>query len=217
MTKASRTILSIAVTLTLLVAAARAAEAGPPLICHPFDAGTAALLPWGAGPGWNTPDRAYDVARLTSDVLDLLTADLPILARMENLRRATIYAARDPQAAAALLDALVERTRAGGGESRDPLAWFDAGYLVESYRQARGIARTDMLSGPERSLWSRWTQPSPDGYAWVGKAIALAGASPEMEFAASLMKTGTVSAEHRRRAEAGVRAGTLLAKNLDRQ
>jgi len=53
-----------------------------------------------------------------------------------------------------------------------------------------------------------------DGYALVVKAIALAGTSAEMEFAASLMKEGAASAEHRRRAVAGARAGSLLAKNL---
>jgi hypothetical protein len=35
-----------------------------------------------------------------------------------------------------------------------------------------------------------------------------------MEFAASLMKDGPVSAEHRRRALTGAPAGSLLAKNL---
>lgn len=217
MTKARRTVLSIVATLILL-AAARAVEAGPLLICHPFDAGPAALLPWGDGPGWNTPDRAYDVARLTSDVLDLLAPDAPILARMENLRRATIYASRDRQVASGLLAALVERTRGGAaGESRDPLAWFDAGYLAESYKQARLVSDWDMLSGPARAAWTLGAEPRVDGYAWVRTAIGLAGTSPEMEFAASLMTTGRVAAEHRRRAEAGVRAGTLLAKNLDRQ
>ena len=43
----------------LVVALAVAAEAGPPLICHPFTTGPAKLLPWEtAASGWNTPDRA---------------------------------------------------------------------------------------------------------------------------------------------------------------
>ena len=42
----------------------------------------------------------------------------------------------------------------------------------------------------------------------------MTGTNPEMEFAASLMKEGTVGAEHRRRAMAGARSGSLLAKNL---
>jgi hypothetical protein len=202
------------VALGFLLAAAAVAEAGPPLICHPFDAGTASLLPWGQGQGWNTPDRSYDVKKLTTDTLRLLSADAPILARMENIRRATIYAAQDRAVAAALMGAVLARTEAPGG-SRDPLAWFDAGYLVESYRQASHIYKWDMLTRSDRAQWTLRAEPAGvDGYALVVKAIALAGVSPEMEFAASLMKDGTKAAEHRRRAVAGARAGSLLAKNL---
>jgi hypothetical protein len=205
-----RTLVALGFLLTL----ARAAEAGPPLICHAFDAGNAPLLSWGQGQGWDSPDRSYDVQRLTADVVRLLSAEAPILARMENLRRATIYAARDRTVAAQLLAAIVGRAQGGSG-SGDPLAWFDAGYLVESYRQASHIYKWDMLSGAEREKWSMRTAPSGmDGYALVRKAIAMTGASPEMEFAASLMKDGSVSAEHRRRAAAGAKAGSLLAKNL---
>jgi hypothetical protein len=202
------------VALGLLLTLAGAAEAGPPLICHAFDAGAAPLLPWGQGQGWDSPDRSYDVQRLTADTMRLLSADAPILARMENLRRATIYAARDRQVAAQLMTAIVARTETGTG-SPDALAWFDAGYLVESYRQASHIYKWDMLSPAERAKWSLRTEPSgSDGYALVRKAIAMIGTSPEMEFAASLMKEGSASAEHRRRAMAGAKAGSLLAKNL---
>lgn len=200
--------------LGLLLTLANAAEAGPPLICHAFDAGTSPLLPWGQGQGWDSPDRSYDVARLTADTLRLLSVDAPILARMENLRRATIYAARDRKAAAELMSAIMGRAEANNG-SRDALAWFDAGYLVESYRQASHIYTWDMLTPAERATWSIRTEPhGTDGYALVRKAIAITGTSPEMEFAASLMKDGTVAAEHRRRAMAGAKPGSLLAKNL---
>ena len=53
-----------------------------------------------------------------------------------------------------------------------------------------------------------------DGYSFVQKAIRLARSNAEMEFAASLMKGGPTSEEHRRRAIAGAMAGSLLAKNL---
>jgi hypothetical protein len=52
------------------------------------------------------------------------------------------------------------------------------------------------------------------GYLLVTRAITLSGGNPEMEFAASLMKDGRAGAEHRRRAMAGAKAGSLLAKNL---
>jgi hypothetical protein len=203
--------------LGLLVAAAGAAEAGPPLICHAFDAGSAPLLPWAKGQSWDSPDTSYDVTRLTADTLRLLSADAPVLARMENMRRATIYAARNRAAAGDLMSAVMKRAQASSG-SNDPLAWFDAGYLVESYRQASHIYKWDMLQPAERSAWKLRTEPvGVDGYAMVTKALRLAGPNPEMEFAASLMKDGATAAEHRRRAVAGASAGSLLAKNLANQ
>ena len=200
-------------TLGILVAVAGAAEAGPPLICHAFDAGSAPLLPWAKGQSWDSPDASYDVTRLTADTLRLLSADAPILARMENMRRATIYAARNREAAGQLMSAVMKRAESGSGS--DPLSWFDAGYLVESYRQASHIYKWDMLSKVERAKWTLRNEPNGvDGYALVQKAITMTGSSAEMEFAASLMKDGAASAEHRRRAVAGAKAGSLLAKNL---
>lgn len=191
--------------LGIALCVAGVAEAGPPLICHPFDAGTASVLPWGSGPGWNTPDPAYDVRRLTADTLRLLNEKTPILARMENLRRATIYASKDRRVAAELLAAVLGRALAAEERgSRDAIAWFDAGHLIESYRQASHIGSGGMLSA------------AIDGYKFVQKALELAGSSPEMEYAASLMTEGAVSASHRRRAEAGATAGSLLARNLEK-
>jgi hypothetical protein len=206
-----RTLLAVG----LVAGVAGAAEAGPPLICQPFDAGKAPLLPWNTGQGWKTPDPSYDVQRLTADTLRLLSREAPILARMENLRRATIYAAQDRRVAAELLSAVLgQALTAAARDPGDPLAWFDAGYLVESYRQASHIYQWDMLSGSERAAWNLRNAPGLDGYSFVRKALQLAGTQPEMEFAASLMKEGAASAEHRRRAVTGAQAGSLLAKNL---
>jgi hypothetical protein len=196
----SRTVLSALGAGIVVLTLAAPSEAGPPLICHRFDAGGAALLPWSDAPGWKTPDPRYDVRQLTTDTLRLLTPDAPVLARMENLRRATIYAAQDKTVAAELLAAVTSRLERAGD---DALAWFDAGYLIESYRQARGIAGWDMAAAIGH-----------DGYSLVRKAMKLAGGSPEMEFAASLMKSGAEYANHRRRALAAAKPGSLLAKNL---
>ena len=88
-------------------------------------------------------------------------------------------------------------------------------YLIESYRQASHVYKWDMLSNAERTAWNHRSEPlGADGYAFVRKALQLAGPNPEMEFAASLMKEGPISAEHRQRAAAGASAGSLLAKNL---
>ena len=193
---------------------AGAAEAGPPLICHPFNAGNAQLLPWASrGQEWNTPDRSYDIERLTADTLRLLSPDAPILARMENMRRATIYATRDSKVAAGLLVAVVARALESSARgTRNPLALFDAGYLIESYRQAVHLPEGSRGGGTALASLG-----SIDGYALVRQALGIVGKSPEMEFAASLMKDGPISAEHRRRAVSGAPTGSLLAKNLEKE
>jgi hypothetical protein len=212
-----RRLKSTAVTLAVLLAVSNTATAGPPLICHPFDAGSAALLPWGQGRDWNTPDRSYDVERLTADTLRLLSPDAPVLARMENLRRATIYASKDQRIAAELLAAVLAKALSAAAERpRDPLAWFDAGYVLESYRQASVIPRRGGGSSAQRYSPPIASQPEIDGLRFVEKALELAGPSPEMEFAASLMKEGSAADAHRQRAVAGARPGSLLAKNLAR-
>jgi len=212
-----RHLTSITVSLAVLLAMSRAATAGPPLICHPFDAGSAALLPWGQGQRWNTPDRSYDVERLTADTLRLLSPDAPVLARMENLRRATIYATKDRRIAAELLAAVLAKALGTAAERpRDPLAWFDAGYVLASYRQASVIQRLDHGPSAPRYASPIASQPEIDGLRFVEKALELAGSNPEMEFAASLMKEGSAANAHRQRALAGARPGSLLAKNLAR-
>jgi hypothetical protein len=215
MRKLTDRVLKLVVGLAVLAAMSGTAWAGPPLICHPFDAGSAVLLPWGSGPGWKTPDPKYDVQRLTADTLRLLTPTTPVLARMEIMRRATIYAGQDRRVAAALLKAVVDRATAAPAGSRDPMPWFDAGYLIETYRQGEGSAGTNMLAGAEPLLAAfRGAHNGEEGYGLVVKALQLAGQNAEMEFAASLMQRGTVAAEHRRRAVAGAAHGSLLARNL---
>ena len=203
--------------LAALIAFPTLSEAGPPHICHPFATAGEALLSWGSGPGWNTPDRRYDVQRLTADTLRLLTPNAPVLARMENIRRATIYAAQDARVANELLSAVLARALASvSGNAPDPQALFDAGYLLESYKQAAHLHRYNMLAPAANDRWTLRNEPGGDGYAMVMRASALLHGSPDMEFAASLMKEGAASAEHRRRAAAAAKAGSLLAQNLAR-
>ena len=211
--RTTRIAAALAVGLTL----ALPALAGPPLICHPFVTGTSPVLPWSPGRDWNSPDPSYDVAKLTADTLALLSPDAPVLARMENMRRATIYAAKDPRIGAELLRAVVARTEAADASAH---AWFDAGYLVETYRQYGVVVHefrmlptpkdyVPLLSGADVVL---------DGYALVRKAATLdPELAPEVEFAASLMvRDNAVGEEHRRQAAAGATAGSLLARNLER-
>ena len=198
-------VLKVAAGVVLFASMTGTAWAGPPLICHPFDAGSAALLPWGSAPGWKAPLASYDVQKLTADTLRLLTPSTPVIARMEIMRRATIYAGQDRQVAAALLKAVVDRAKSVPAGSTDPMPQFDAGYLIETYRQYESTAGFNMLESAPAAT---------EGYGLVVKAIRLAGENAEMEFAASLMQRGTVAAEHRHRAAMGAPKGSLLAKNL---
>jgi hypothetical protein len=207
----------IVAVLTAGLGLASAAFAGPPLICHPFTTGTAPVLPWAEGSQWHLPQPGYDRANLVTDTLRLLSADAPILARMENMRRAAIYAEEDPSMAAELLLAVVERTKTQPVDARaEALEWFDAGYLVETYRQLGLVYQHGMLPAP-----GRWTSLVPeqlaqlDGYALVQKAVVLAPESQaELDFAAALMTREPFTAEHLRRAAASAAAGSLLAQNL---
>lgn len=125
----------------LLVAAAalaavllsRPALAGPPLLCFPFEIGSARSLPMGRG-DWRATDPTYDVSHLVADTLRLLTPSAPLNVRMETIRRATIYASTRPQIAAALMAELKKRS-----DGKEPLAAFDHGYLAEALREADGI------------------------------------------------------------------------------
>lgn len=145
-------------TVTALLTA-RPAFAGPPLLCFPFDIGSAKTLPMGTG-SWKTVDTKYNVSHLVGDTLALLTPETPVLVRMETLRRATIYASTHPEIAAALLDAL--RTRASKADAGAALAVFDFGYLVETYKEG-----TYMFSAPVAGI------DRVDGYQLVLKAQAM--------------------------------------------
>lgn len=198
-----------------LAASATLAHAGPPFICQPFETGGAASLPWSAGPGWKTPDPRYDVSRLTADTFAILQPDAPVLLRMETLRRATIYAAGNERAAAELLAAVLNRAEAAQASAKpDPLAMFDAGYLIEAYRQAGHVYHWDMLSAKEKAAWFLRAGPKHSGYTWIERALRAAGTQPEMSYAASLIATGPRARAHLRDAIAGARPGTLLARQL---
>lgn len=199
----------IAAVIAVLVMAAPAL-AGPPLICHPFVTNGGKLIAWGTGSGWNTPDHNYDIRKLVADTTAVLTPDTPVLTRMENLRRATIYAMRDPVIAEQLLRTLMRRALS---TTNDGGAWFDAGYLIEAYRQGTH------LRGDRKAASAAWAAVDEtirvDGYGFVKKAIAMRGENAEMELAASLMTKGAAAEAHRARA-ARAGAGSLVAKNLAR-
>ncbi|MCC7126328.1 MAG: hypothetical protein IT178_15880 [Acidobacteria bacterium] len=212
------TLCGLALTAALLLLPA-AAHAGPPLLCDAFDPGPGhALLPWADGSaGWNSPDAGYDRQRLVADTLRLLSPDAPILARMENLRRATIYAAGNADVAAALAATVIARSRDTSQPTRlRALALFDAGVLLESYAQASQVFHWAMLSADARRTWTIERAPAERGYPLLQQAIALAPDDAGMQFAASLATTGDAAAAHHRRAVSMARGDAALARHLAR-
>jgi hypothetical protein len=200
---------------TAMLFFASVAQAGPPLICHAFEIGQAKSLPW-VSHSWNlSGSENYDTKNLVKDTLEILKPDTPVLVRMETLRRATLYARKDPLAAKELLARLHSRaTTAESAGHPDALAWFDAGYLVETYKQWLGQNLPHMTDGMRMD-------PNPaagvDGYALVKKAIALRGDDAEMEFAAALITLSgprDEHAQHAQKAIAGAKTDALLAQNL---
>ena len=202
---------SVALVAAVLVTAPAPALAGPPLICHPFEIGTAASLPFGATSegwrGWNATLASYDRSRLVADTLALLTPSTPVIVRMETLRRASAYAAESPALASALLAAVEARAPKVARTKAEALALFDAGYLVETYRQLgdRGVSMKVSIAGK-------------DGYAMVSAALAQLPDDAGVHFAAALMTTAPAQkaahVQHLAKARQGAKADTLLARNL---
>ena len=97
------------------------------------------------------------------------------------------------------------------------LAWFDAGYLVETYRQLGLVYQHGMLPTKGRGAPLVPAEVAGlDGYAFVQKALALAPERrAELDFAASLMTPAPLAATHRRQAAAGAEPGSMLARNLE--
>jgi hypothetical protein len=200
--------------LAALLSLAATALAGPPLICHPIDIGSAQSLPW-SNPATLTGLKDYDASSLITDTLTLLRPTTPVLVRMETLRRATIYAQRDPVIAKQLFLKLQERTTAN---EKDALAAFDFGYLAACYKQIQWARSKSM------TVWGQgeWSNPGADvdGYAFVKKAIHMRGQDAEMEFAAALITMDGSQSEHQehlRNAMAGAKRDSLLSENLANQ
>lgn len=147
---------------------------GPPLICHRIEIGNAKSLPWSGGDGWNGIVANYDRAKLTADTLALLTPDAPLPLRMETLRRAALYAVSDQRLTEEI--ALRLAARVLDSDAANAMAWFDAGYYVETVRQAALVYQWNMLSADEKANWKiRVGLQGIDGKKWVQRAARLGG------------------------------------------
>lgn len=188
------------------------ASAGTPLICHPYAIGSAKTLP-GSDGDWKGVNPSYDRKNLVRDTLALLTPEMPVIVRMETMRRAVIYATagmrgwstqsgftdEDRANTVAILEQLQARTQTATGPAL-ALATFDVGFFIETLRH----------TGVDRSL---------NGYDMLVKARELRGPDPEMEFALALASSWPnrrpEREDHLSRARAGAKPGTMLANNLE--
>lgn len=198
--------------LALFVMLAAPVFAGPPLVCHPINIGSAQSLPWTSAT-WNlSGEESYDVSHLVADTLHLLGPETPVLVRMETIRRAALYSHNNAAVAKELLSEMAARAER---DERGALAAFDYGYLVETYRQLEMALRMSRGAGNR----ANWVNPAAglNGYVWVKKAISIRGGDAEMEFAAALITTENSRQdyqEHVANAKAGMKENPLLAQNV---
>jgi hypothetical protein len=198
--------------LVALVMLAAPVFAGPPLVCHPINIGSARSLPW-TSTAWNlSGDESYDINHLVADSLALLGPDTAVLVRMETIRRAALYSQNNAVVARDLVAALQARATSSDHGS---LAAFDYGYLIETYRQLEMAFR--MSRGGVN--YGNWVNPAAgsSGYVWVKKAISMRGGDAEMEFAAALITTENGKQDyqgHVEKAKAGMKEDPLLAQNV---
>lgn len=181
------------------------ALAGPPLLCFPIDNGGAPSLPWRSD-GWKGQRADYDRARLVPDTLALLGPDVPVLARMETLRRAALYAADGGSGAGQALVAALDARAEKAGKGEHALAVFDLGYAMATVAQAGVLRGSGYRAAP------------PVAYAKLQEALRERGSDPAMEYAAALVNHDDVhrdvAYDHLRRAVAGAPAGSPLARTI---
>jgi hypothetical protein len=197
------------------LATASPALAGPPLLCHPFDIGSAASLPWGSGSNWFDGSPSYQLSGLIADTEALLAPDTPVVVRMETLRRASIYASRDPKIAADLMNRLTAKAgRSKTSGQPDALALMDAAYVTEALRQITLIG--GVTGYKDRVDGIREVLRGHDGVQYINASLAAKPGDAGLEFAAALIasdKDRAAYQRHAERARAGASQDALVARN----
>ena len=211
-----RTSLRIALLAAALVIAP-VAMAGPPLLCDPFDAAGAASLPWGKG--WNQRSAGYDTERLVDDTRALLAPQVTVIARMETLRGAAIYASAVGVDLRRLSTALEARITSASDPRSKALALFDAGYFGETLQDIARLQRYDMPGVVKvDTVALHAVLEKGDGSRRIAQALRLQPADASMRFAAALVAEADARQAdrliHARAARAGARSDRLLALNL---
>jgi hypothetical protein len=205
-------LLAIAATLV-----ATPAFAGPPLLCHPYEIGTARSLPWSGANSWFQGDATYRTENLVADTEALLTPSTPVVVRMETLRRAAIYASADATLAARLLDRFVKRAETPGANGQpDALHLLDAAYIAGAYREMTMLGKDSMWG--QRIAGLRAALGSTKDASLIGRSIAAKPDDPGIRFAAALILSDSdrqAYREHAEKARAGAAHDALLARNLN--
>ena len=205
-------LLGMAITLI-----ATPAFAGPPLLCHPFDIGSARSLPWSGAQGWFEGDPNYRLENLISETEALLTPATPVVVRMETLRRAAIYASADGAVAARLLDRFVKRAETTGANGQhDALQLLDAAYIAGAFREMTMLGR-DSLWAP-RVAGLRAALGNVKDSALIARSVAARPDDPGIRFAAALILSDSdrqAYREHAAKARAGAAQDALLARNIN--
>jgi hypothetical protein len=207
------TLVTSAAVLAAIVLATPA-FAGPPLLCHPFEIGTAISLPWGGN--WSQGETDYKIANLIGDTEALLTPSTPVVVRMETLRRAALYASTNAQVANQLLSRLLARAEASESAGHpDAMALLDAAYVAEAFRQIASLSGAEFTA---RAEGARATLGHADGYALISRSISARPDDPAVQFAAALIaadKNRARYTNHAAKARAGAARDPLLARNLN--
>jgi len=198
-----------------LLSLAAPALAGPPFLCHVFDIGSTASLPWVNG-DWLGTRSDYDITRVVADTQALLTTDTPTLARMETLRRAVLYASRDRALAERLVAALAARVDAADkGRRTDAQALFDLGYALEAINEVEELAHYASDFADRGRALAGMTRPG-DGQALMLKSASLRSDDAGIAFALALISKTEDRQPHLQKARAGARQDRLLASNMAR-
>jgi hypothetical protein len=181
MTRSFRSTLAplLGLTAALVVSAANPAFAGPPLLCHPYEIGTARSLPWSGANSWFQGDPTYSTENLVADTEALLTSSTPVVVRMETLRRAAIYASADATLAARLLDRFVKRAETPGANGQpDALQLLDAAYIAGAYREMTMLGKDSMWAAFAPRSGARRTRRSSAAASPRNPTIRASGSLP---------------------------------------
>ena len=207
----------IPLAAVVLTVSASTALAGPPLLCHPFDIGSARSLPWDGTNAWWQGRTDYNLQNLVADTEAILTPSTPVIVRMETLRRAALYASLDSKVAAALLSSVTARANAGAQSAAGASALFDAGYLTETYKQIAMLRGERQFADRARTIAG--VVGSTGGTAMINRAIAQRPEDASMRFAAALVAATadrTAYRDHADKARKGAAQDALLARNIDK-